>query len=203
MGGLTAGSVGVIVQMSADLLPSAAVHSGGLGLHISEVYFNLLAIDRKAGKTSVPVTLGFNAANPVPAGGTITLTRPSGFFAPSVTPVVPVGGSNFAGLTATCGATTSTSVAVTTAGAAIPVAAFVVMISGFSNSNISKQPGMVYVRTSSDVLGSDGVSSGFIAGIYLTLIGHSSSVRSVAWSPDGSKIATASSDGTARVWNVG
>jgi WD40 repeat protein len=34
-----------------------------------------------------------------------------------------------------------------------------------------------------------------------TLKGHSSGVVSVAWSPDGSKIATASYDGTARVWS--
>ncbi len=78
-------------------------------------------------------------------------------------------------------------------------------ISGFSNRNIYRQPGMAYVRTSSDVLGSVGVSSGFIAGIggtLLTLIGHGDSVYSVAWSPDGSKITTASRDGTARVWYV-
>jgi WD40 repeat protein len=33
------------------------------------------------------------------------------------------------------------------------------------------------------------------------LTGHSKMVNSVAWSPDGSKIATTSYDGTARVWS--
>jgi len=36
---------------------------------------------------------------------------------------------------------------------------------------------------------------------FLSLQGHSSYVRSVAWSPDGAKIATASDDGNARVWS--
>jgi eukaryotic-like serine/threonine-protein kinase len=35
------------------------------------------------------------------------------------------------------------------------------------------------------------------------LIGHRASVRSVAWSPDGARLATASWDGTARVWDAG
>jgi WD40 repeat protein len=204
MGGLTNGSSGVAVQTSADLLPSAAVHSGALLHPIWDVYFNISAIDRKAGKTSVPVTLGFTAANPVPAGGTITLTYPDSFFMPSVTPVVPVGGSNVAGLTATCGATTATSVVITTSGAAIPASSFVVTISGFFNSNIVVRPGMVYVRTSSHQSGSDGVSSGFIAvtgSLVLNLTGHIEGVWSVAWSPDGSKIATASLDDTARVFS--
>jgi WD40 repeat protein len=34
----------------------------------------------------------------------------------------------------------------------------------------------------------------------LTLHGHRDSVRSLAWSPDGSKLATASADHTAKVW---
>jgi WD40 repeat protein len=39
-------------------------------------------------------------------------------------------------------------------------------------------------------------------GTPLVLRGHLSSVRSVAWSPDGSRLATASHDGTARVWDA-
>jgi WD40 repeat protein len=38
--------------------------------------------------------------------------------------------------------------------------------------------------------------------IRLTLHGHQDSVWSVAWSPDGSKLATASKDNTARVWDA-
>src|SRR5579862_2248192 len=34
------------------------------------------------------------------------------------------------------------------------------------------------------------------------LLGHEDRVRSVAWSPDGTKIATASADRTARIWEV-
>jgi len=38
--------------------------------------------------------------------------------------------------------------------------------------------------------------------IRLTLHGHQDSVWSVAWSPDGSKLATASKDNTARIWQA-
>jgi len=35
-----------------------------------------------------------------------------------------------------------------------------------------------------------------------TIMGHTSGVESVAWSPDGTRLATASHDGTARVWDL-
>lgn len=35
-----------------------------------------------------------------------------------------------------------------------------------------------------------------------TLQGHSNSVRSIGWSPDGTKIASASWDGTAKIWQL-
>lgn len=38
--------------------------------------------------------------------------------------------------------------------------------------------------------------------VRLTLTGHSDVVRSVAWSPDGKRLATGSVDGTARVWDA-
>jgi WD40 repeat protein len=37
----------------------------------------------------------------------------------------------------------------------------------------------------------------------LTLRGHQGWVKSIAWSPDGSKLATASADHTAKVWEAG
>jgi WD40 repeat protein len=39
--------------------------------------------------------------------------------------------------------------------------------------------------------------------VRLTLIGHQDAVRGISWSPDGTKLATASSDRTAKVWEVG
>ena len=36
----------------------------------------------------------------------------------------------------------------------------------------------------------------------LTLKGHASAVRSVSWSPDGTRLATGSEDGTAKVWDA-
>jgi WD40 repeat protein len=35
-----------------------------------------------------------------------------------------------------------------------------------------------------------------------TLTGHTDGVNDVAWSPDGTQLATASADHTARTWNV-
>jgi WD40 repeat protein/DNA-binding MarR family transcriptional regulator len=44
---------------------------------------------------------------------------------------------------------------------------------------------------------------GFTGGLLQkTLTGHSDSVNSVSWSPDGRKLATASADTTVRIWNV-
>jgi WD40 repeat protein len=47
-------------------------------------------------------------------------------------------------------------------------------------------------------------ASGANAGkLRLTYKGHSAPVDSVAWSPDGQLLASASQDGTVQVWNVG
>jgi hypothetical protein len=91
--------------------------------------------DRKAGKAAVPATLGFIPLNAVPAGGTITLTYPDSIFLPSVTPYVS--GSNVAGLTATCGATTATSVVITTAGATISSFAYIIIVKGFTMDGVA------------------------------------------------------------------
>ena len=36
----------------------------------------------------------------------------------------------------------------------------------------------------------------------ISLVGHSAAVRSVSWSPDGMRLASASWDGTAKVWDA-
>jgi WD40 repeat protein len=42
-----------------------------------------------------------------------------------------------------------------------------------------------------------------LAGQPLVLSGHTGGVNAVAWSPDFTRLATASEDGTARVWDAG
>jgi hypothetical protein len=126
MGNKNAGSVGVTVSTSADVIASVAVESGGIYTRVSALTFVIDSADRIAFKTSVPVTVGFTPATLLPIGSTITLTYPTGFFVSFISPVFS--SSNVAGLTAACGASTSTRVVVTTAGAVIPAAPFVVTL---------------------------------------------------------------------------
>jgi hypothetical protein len=120
----------VAVHTSSDVIASAAVEFGSITRHNIDFAFSIAPTDRKAGKTAVSVAFGFTPLNAVPAGGTITLTYPSGFFAPSIAPFVSAGGSNVAGFAATCGATTATSVVITTAGAAIPPFTCIITVKG-------------------------------------------------------------------------
>jgi len=168
-----------------------------------DVSFSIAPSDRRAGKTAVPATLGFTPFYPIPSGGTITLSFPSGFFAPSITPTVAAGSSSVGGLTGTCSATTATAVVITTAGAAIPASAFVVTMTGFTMGNSTAGGLGVAVQTSTDLVPSVALVSGAIfgPGDKLLTLTHSDVVSSVAWSPDGTKIATASYDRTARVWS--
>jgi hypothetical protein len=173
----------------------------GLPTRPLAVSFNIAVTDRKAGKTDVPVTLSFTPSvfGGISPGGTITLSYPASFFAPSVTPVVAAGASSVAGLTATCGATTTTYIVITTAGAAIlPASAFTLTLSGMTLGYLTA--GDYYLATASDD-NTARVWSSSSGSTLLTLTGHSYGVYSVAWSPDGSKIATASYDRTARVWS--
>ncbi|HUP20633.1 MAG TPA: BTAD domain-containing putative transcriptional regulator, partial [Gemmatimonadota bacterium] len=48
-----------------------------------------------------------------------------------------------------------------------------------------------------------GVWDAETGGLRHTLLGHTGSVLSVAWSPDSSRLVTGGSDGTARVWEIG
>ena len=122
--------------------------------------------DRIAGKPSVPITLAFTPTTLLPSGGTVTLTYPTGFFAPSVTPNnVTAGGSNVAGLTAAFGATTATSVVMTMSGALISVASvFTVTITGITMGTVTSGATGVTVQTSSDTVASTAVASGSILG---------------------------------------
>jgi uncharacterized protein YjbI with pentapeptide repeats len=161
LGYMTAGGPHVTVQTSSELMASQAVESGSISLPITDMTFFIMADDRKAGKMSVPVTVGFTVLNTVPPGGTITLTYPSGFFMPSVTPAVAAGGSSVAGLTATCGETTATSVVITTAGAAIPSSSvFVFTMDGLTLGALTAGKVGITVQTSTDLLPSDAVESG-------------------------------------------
>jgi hypothetical protein len=123
MGIKTAGS-DVTLATSADIIVSDAVHSGGIFSQVSAVSFDIATSDRIALKTSVSVTLHFTPTTELPGGSTVTLNYPAAFFASSVTPqAIADGHSNVVGLTGTCGATASTHVIITTAGAPIPAAA--------------------------------------------------------------------------------
>jgi hypothetical protein len=139
---------------------------------VTMVSFTIASSDRVARSTCATVTLAFTPATPIPAGGSFTLSYPPGFFASSITPSVSLGASSVAGLTATCGMTSSTSVVITTSGATVGAAAFIVTIRGFtmgtSGSNVAN--GILVETSSGDVSGS-GVSSGPLtcpAGSYWT-----------------------------------
>jgi WD40 repeat protein/serine/threonine protein kinase len=172
-----------------------------VGLHTRPLTFAFViaSTDRKAGKTDVTATLSFTPSvfGGIPPGGTITLNYPASFFVPSVTPVVAAGASSVAGLTATCGTTTNSSIVITTAGSAIlSAAAFTLTLRGLT-MGYPMEGSAIAILGDSEAY----VCSSISGNTLLTLTGHSDGVTSVAWSPDGSKIATASWDGTARVWS--
>ena len=120
------------------------------------VTFGIASSDRVASRASVPVTLTFFPSKSIPAGGAITLSYPSGFFASSVTPLM--GSSSVVGLAATCGATTATSIAITTSGAAIEALQhFAITLTGFTMGAATAGVVNVRVQTSSDTLPSSSV----------------------------------------------
>jgi WD40 repeat protein len=174
----------------------------GLRSSPREFSFMIATSDRKAGKTDVAVTFSFTPSvfGSIAPGGTITLTYPDSIFLPSVAPYVS--GSNVAGLTATCGATTATSVVITTAGATIPSAsAFSLTLRGFTfesevNPSVVLATGSNYNRA---IVWNISSGSSLYLNPYLMSTCCLDPIRSVAWSPDGSKIATASDDGT--IWS--
>jgi hypothetical protein len=128
MGNATAGAVGVSVQTSSDIVASAPVSSGSIASQVIAVSFVISTADRIAFKPSVPITLSFTPTTSLPPGATITLSYPNGFFSPFITPSIAAANSNVANFAASSGATTASSVIITTSGAAIPATAFVVTI---------------------------------------------------------------------------
>jgi len=152
--------VGVVVQTSSDTVASTAVASGLISLQVTSVTFSIASSDRVVRFSCVPVTLSFTAAVPIPNGGTITLTYPSGFFASSITPFVAGGASSVAGLTATCGATSATSVVIYTSGATIGASAFTVTIRGFTIGAPALNAVGILVQTSLHGAASIAVASG-------------------------------------------
>ena len=165
MGAATAGSAGVFVQTSTDNAASAAAASGSILGQVTAVSFVILSSDRISGKASVPITIGFTPTTPIPIGGTFTLNYPAIFFAASFTsPSIQAGSSSVVGLTGTCGATTSTSVVITTSGAAIAASPFIITLGGFVMGTATAGSAGITVQTSSDTVASSVVHSGSIGG---------------------------------------
>lgn len=162
MGGATSGSVGVYMQTSTDTLPSVAIASGAISTRVTFVSMSISASDRIAIRSSVPVTIGFAATNPLPVGSSITLNYPSGFFASGV--AVAFNSSSVAGLTGVCSVTTATQIVITTGGATIPNSAIVITISGFTMGLVTSGSVGVTIHTSTDPAASEAVSSGSIVG---------------------------------------
>jgi WD40 repeat protein len=135
---------------------------------IQSVSFAIDLEDRKANRASVPVTLGFTVANPIPSGGTLTLNYPSGFFATSVIPFIEPGASSLVEFMAWCGETTASSLIITTHGAAISASAFTVTIQGFT-MGLATAGADISLKSSSDTIASAPVASGQIFGQVLNV----------------------------------
>jgi len=125
----------------------------------SSVDYAISFSDRIAGKANATVTLTFTVPLDVPPGGSITITYPPNFFAPSLS-LAAVAGSVL-GLNLLCTSTSSTAVVLATSGATIgATAAFTVTISGFTMGAATPGSISVTVKTSSDASPSSPVSSG-------------------------------------------
>jgi WD40 repeat protein len=161
MGSATAGA-DVSLQSSSDINASAPVASGQIFGQVLNVTFDISLYDRIAGKPSVPLTLGFVPASPIPPGGTITVTYPHLFFNLSSRPVQAIGKDGIANLTLAFSAVTSTFFVITTSGATISASSLSLLINGMTMGAASAGGQSVTVRTSMDKLASAAVSSGYI-----------------------------------------
>ena len=135
---------------------------------IRSVSFTIDLNDRRAHKASVPVTLGFTTAVPIPSGGTLTLNYPSGFFAKNVIPFIDPGASSVDEFMAWCGETTSSSLIITTHGASISTPMFTITIQGFTMGSATAGAD-ISLQTSSVIDASAPVASGEIFGQILNV----------------------------------
>jgi hypothetical protein len=127
-----------------------------------------LTIDKKyrvASRSGVLVTLSFTTASSIPAGGSITLSYPSNFFATDITPIFNT--SNVVGLAASI-TSMSPYVVATTSNVAIGASFATTIV--FGNFKMGPNPSEfsptgVKVSTSADTTPSECVPSGII-GIY-------------------------------------
>jgi hypothetical protein len=111
----------------------------------------------------VAIALRFTPSTSIPSGGRITLSFPTGFFAPQNSPLIAPGNSSVLRLNATCSSIGASALVLTTAGNATGTAAFLATITGIvmGTAQLSSPYG-ISVKTSADVISSIGVPSGAI-----------------------------------------
>jgi hypothetical protein len=129
------GVVGVFFQPSTPvngLGVASSLWSLPCSPDIGNFDFSVALSDRVAGKSSVPATLKFTPSQVIPMGSIMTLTYPNGFFKPSITPSAAAGSSSIVNFQATCSPTSATAVTITTRGAHISAAAFVITLKGLT-----------------------------------------------------------------------
>jgi len=156
MGGPNAGSNGITVSTSSDVA-SSAVASGVIGGQVASVTMTIAAADRAAGATGKAVILVFTTTVALATNDKITISYPSGFFAPAVTPTVaPI--TLTAGATGATGATSIT----LTAASAITAGAITVTLSGMTlGGAVANDATGIKVTTVKD-LASSGSATGVI-----------------------------------------
>jgi hypothetical protein len=132
---------------------------------VSSVSLRIAQNDRVAsdGRGTVSITLSFTPSTSIPAGGRITLSFPSGFFAQESVPYLGTGNASVSYLNATSGFMSSSNFVLITAGNATGTDAAILTISGMlMGSPRSNSPFGISVTTSADVMASISVPSGSI-----------------------------------------
>ncbi len=154
LSGLVVGSAttggDVTIQTDLDAALSMTVSSGGLGQPVTAL--TVTPSSTALAATSVSVVLKFTTVTSVPAGGTITLNFPTGWFDTSATPAAnTASSSSVATLTATS-SIASNKIIITTANAAIPVGAFTITLTGLKTGATAVAAGKFGVSTSTDTV---------------------------------------------------